>query len=429
MNPSSDDRIAHLTGELARLERELAQLRQANPAAGPSGPRRWRRLQAAVPGLLLGAWVLSAGAPASQDDLEQRVSELEERLLKGPGTTTRIQAPFEVVGRGGNVILQVAQTMPNVKNGVGIFTEGQNAGVVVNHGGNDVAGLGTAEEGEGGYLYIGDQNGISRAEVRAEDGVSVLNAGGQVVAAMYAMDEGSSSGRVAIMDREKMIASLEGNDEGGVLDVSNGKGKTRAQLGVDDGNGYIATFYNGKTEVEMGLSDKGEPQLVLNQKGQPRAALRLSAGAGHLSVSNAKGSVVANVSGTGTADGGSVIVGNSSGKGIASLGTAANGSGLVQVFEPGGKSIAVMAQDKSGGLLQIKNGAGIPVANLKAADSDGGGYWQLTDPSGTPVVEAGADGARGVVRAGPFFECLPKMGTAIVAVAPLPDCIKGRSKR
>ena len=359
MNPSSDDRIAHLTGELARLERELAQLRQANPAAGPSGPRRWSRLQAAVPGLLLGAWVLSAGAPASQDDLEQRVSELEERLLKGPGTTTRIQAPFEVVGRGGNVILQVAQTMPNVKNGVGIFTEGQNAGVVVNHGGNDVAGLGTAEEGEGGYLYIGDQNGISRAEVRAEDGVSVLNAGGQVVAAMYAMDEGSSSGRVAIMDQEKMIASLEGNDEGGVLDVSNGKGKTRAQLGVDDGNGYIATFYNGKTEVEMGLSDKGEPQLVLNQKGQPRAALRLSAGAGHLSVSNAKGSVVANVSGTGTANGGAVIVGNSSGKGVASLGD-------------GGRRIGAGSGLRAGG--QVDRGDGAGQVRGSAADQERRGY-------------------------------------------------------
>ena len=134
------------------------------------------------------------------------------------------------------------------------------------------------------------------------------------------------------------------------------------------------------------------------------------------------------MTGTGTANGGAVIVGNSSGKGVASLADGADGSGLVQVFQPGGKSIAVMAQDKSGGLLQIKNGAGIPVANLKAADSDGGGYWQLTDPSGNPVVEAGADGARGVVRAGPYFECSLGDGARTVGVATLPDCIQGRNK-
>ena len=112
MNPSSHDRIAHLTEEArARCARELAQ------------SRRRSRLQTAVPVLLLGAWVLSAGAPASQDDLEQRVSELEARLLKGPGTTTRIQAPFEVVGRGRERDPPGDPDDAHVSNGVGIFTK------------------------------------------------------------------------------------------------------------------------------------------------------------------------------------------------------------------------------------------------------------------------------------------------------------------
>jgi hypothetical protein len=175
----------------------------------------------------------------------------------------------------------------------------------------------------------------------------------------------------------------------------------------------------------MGV-EEGEPRLTVSQKGKVRASLGVSTGAGHLSVSNAKDRVVANVTGTGPGDGGSVTVGNGSGKGVANVTAAADGSGLVQVFQPGGGSVAVLAQDKAGGLLQIKNGSGTPVANLKAA-SGGGGYWQLTDPAGNPVVEGGFDGGSGVVRAGPYYRCSPTaQAVPLVGAARLPDCIRGR---
>jgi hypothetical protein len=418
MNPPGCDHVAHLTDELERVQRELAQF------------RRRSRLQTAVPALVLGAWVVTAGAPA-QDDLEQRVSALEARLLKGPGTTTRIQAPFEVVGAGGNVILQVTQALPTVSNGVGIFNEGSHGGVLVSHGGHDIAGMGTAESGDGGLVFIGDQYGVPRAEVRAEDGVSVLTGGGKVVASMRATDEGPGYGLIAAMEGDKMLASMGGAAGGGLIDVSDDMGKSVAQMSVDEnGNGYVATL-DPKTryaEAELGLSDKGEPQVSVSTKGKERAALRLSAGAGHLSLLNAKDMVVANVTATGSGDGGAVIVGNGNGKGVASLGSSAGGSGLVQVFDQGGKSIAVMGQDKSGGLLQIKNGSGVAISSFTTA-GDGGGYWQLNDPSGNPVVEAGSDGPKGVVRAGPFFKCsaTAAMGPTI-GIASLPDCIQGRTK-
>jgi hypothetical protein len=383
----------------------------------------------AVPLLLLGTWALSAGAPANQDDLAQRVSDLEARLLKGPGSTTRIQAPFEVVDGGGNVILQVMQGIPTTSNGVGIFTSGQYGGVIVSHGGHDIAGLGTADGGDGGLLYIADKYGIPRSEVRASDGVNVLDGGGKVVASMYALE--ASTGRFAIMRGEKMIASLEAGEEGGTLDISDEKGKTVAQLGIDDGNGYIATMDpKGDPEVEMGVSEKGEPQLAVSQKGKVRATLGLSTGAGHLAVMNSKDLIVANVTGNGTANGGAVVVGNGSGKGVANLTAGGDGAGLVQVFQPGAGAVAVMTQDKGGGLLQIKNGSGAPVASFKASDSDGDGYWQLNDAGGNPMIEAGTDGeGRGTVRAGPFFTCTPAMGTALVGIAMLPDCIRGRNKK
>jgi hypothetical protein len=413
MNRSSHDRVAHLTEELERVRRDL----------------RSAKLMTAVPLLLLGTWVLSAGAPASQDDLEQRVSELEARLLKGPGSTTRIQAPFEVIGAGGNVILQVTQGPPTIGNGVGIFTRGQDAGVLVSRGGHDIAGLGTAEDGNGGLLFIADRFGAPRSEVSAAY-VSVLDGGGKVVAAMVAKDDASQDGRFVVLRGEEMLAALEGDDDGGLLTISNDEGKGVVALGVDDGNGSVATLDpKGRPEVEMGISDKGEPRLAVSQKGKVRASLGLSIAAGHLSISNAKDLVVANVTGTGPGDGGAVTVGNGSGKGVANLTAGADGSGLVQVFQPGAGSVAVLTQDKLGGLLQIKNGSGTPVASLKAS-SEGGGYWQLTDPGGNPMVEGGSAGGRGIVRAGPFYRCsATAQAVPLIGVARLPDCIIGRDKQ
>jgi hypothetical protein len=427
MDHASNDTVVHLTEELERVHRALAELQNARPQPRRGGPRNWSGVWVTVP-LLLGTWLLSAQTPADQDDLEKRVSELEARLLKGPGTTTRIQAPFEVVGAGGNVILQVTQGLPTVNNGVGIFSGGKLAGVAIFRGGHDIAGLGTTEEGKGGLVFATDENGPD-AEMRGGDGVRVLNGGGQVVAAMEALDEPPFGGRFAVMHGDKVVASLEEGDEGGLLDVSDEKGKSVAQLAVEDGNGYVSTLDpKGYAEVSMEVSEKGEPRLSVREKGKVRASLGLTAGAGVLSISNSKGSAVANVRGDGTKDGGAVIVGNGSGQGVANMTSGADGLGLIQVFQPGGKSLAVLTQDKQGGFLQIKNESGTPVANLKAS-TEGAGYWQLTDPGGNPVVEGGFDEGLGIVRAGPLYRCSAlAQAVPLVGTVRLPDCIRGRNK-
>lgn len=429
MKHAGNDTVAHLTGELERVRRELARLQEARPGGRTPGGLQSPRVWTTVPALLLGTWLLSAQAPAGQDDLEQRVSALEARLTSGPGTTTRIRAPFEVVGPNGNVVLQVTQGTPTANDGVAIFQRGSVVGVTINRGGKDIAGLGTADDGKGGLLFIADQYGAPRAEILPEGGVRVLNGGGNVVASMLAMDESPFDGRFAVIRGDKMLARLDGSDDGGSLAISDEEGKEVAQMGVESGNGYVATLDpKGYSEVELGTSDAGEPQLGVMHKGKLRAALGMSTGAGHLSVSNAKDKIVANVTGAGTKDGGAVIVGNGSGQGVVSMTSGADNRGLVQVFHPGGKSLVVLTEDAHGGLLQIKSGAGIPVAHLMTA-VDGGGYWQLTDPAGNPVVDAGAEkSGRGLVRAGPHYLCTPPVGTAMVGVALLPDCIRGVAK-
>jgi hypothetical protein len=87
----------------------------------------------------------------------------------------------------------------------------------------------------------------------------------------------------------------------------------------------------------------------------------------------------------------------------------------------------VLTEGAHGGLLQVKNASGTPVASVMAT-SAGGGYWQINDPGGNTAAEAGFDGAVGVVRAGPYFLCAPGARTALVGASPPPDCIKGRLK-
>jgi hypothetical protein len=89
----------------------------------------------------------------------------------------------------------------------------------------------------------------------------------------------------------------------------------------------------------------------------------------------------------------------------------------------------VLTEDANGGQLQIKSASGTPVANLKTS-GEGHGYWQLTNAAGNPTLEGGTDeGGRGLVRVGPYYQCSPAVGTALVGVAMLPDCIRGRDKQ
>lgn len=69
-------------------------------------------------------------------------------------------------------------------------------------------------------------------------------------------------------------------------------------------------------------------------------------------------------------------------------------------------------------LLQLHNSAGEPVAVLAVTGERG--RLQLTDPGGTPTVDAGTNQLGvGVVRTGPMFACVGRMGLVV------PNCIAG----
>jgi hypothetical protein len=102
-----------------------------------------------------------------------------------------------------------------------------------------------------------------------------------------------------------------------------------------------------------------------------------------------------------------------------SIGESATGYGVVHLHDQGG-NVRARGDAKDGFILF--NGAAAPVGRLSFGPK-GGGYLQLMEPGGMPMVEAGAfaDGV-GRVIAGPNFKC---QGNPAALGLGLPDCIKG----
>ena len=337
-----------------------------------------------TPALIVGTWLLSAQAPASDQvtALEKRVADLEARIGK-TGNVIQIKAPFEVLGPDGKALLLVAEGQPKTA-GV-LISRTQYSGVVytVDHAGDFQTGMGVNEEGHG-VVYAFNKAGKIGAQLNGRGGVGVWNNEGTNVALMNATKDGK--GRFSVWNGNTKVAALEDSGSGGALFV-------------------------------MKASD-GQTAAMLTADGERGGALR---------VIGTEGKVTAAVMGSHNG-GGLLAVAASSGKSLAEVGVSAEGRGLIQVFLPSGTPIAVMGQGGSGtngGIFQVANAGGVK-ATLATATT-GGGILQLISDGGVPTVEAGTlPNGRGTVRAGPFFKCTPlTASTPIIGIPGWTDCIVG----
>jgi hypothetical protein len=403
--------------------------------------------------LVLCTSTLAAQAQPSLADLEKRVGELEARLLKGPGTSTRIRAPFEVVDAAGNVILQVTQGAPGGAS-VAIWQIGKGQGVLTfQRNGHEIAGIGVGDKGDG-ELYISDAGGTERAEILGSGLLSIRDKEGSPVAGIVARENGY--GRFVLSHGETIAATLEEDENGGLLQINNKSGETVAEAGADDEGAGGVSILDGDYELvalrPADIGDGGEV-VISNGEGKHLATLGASStkddggelvistgtgkqlvsigpsksngGAGAVSVHSADGKPMANLTGTGA-----LLIGNYKGQVVAQMKAGADGVGLVQINRPGGGPQAVLGADASGGLLQVENAAGTPVASFKAGET-GGGYFQLTNSGGQPTVEGGTLGnGRGFVHAGPIYRCNSNLGMGMVPTAAglSPDCLIGLLK-
>jgi hypothetical protein len=191
----------------------------------------------------------------AQEQLEERmrilskqVSELSARLAAlesntsntSKRTSNRVTAPFEVVSRGGKVILRVAEKVSSASGEGAHVTIGAgdwgNYSLRIHRGGGQlVAGIGQSREGSG-LVLVNDNSGQIAANLNGRDRkVSVFN-GEQAAASMAA--EGKA-GTIAVYDGSTAVAYLTRSSHGGggnlTLATSAGFGVFSAGAASDGG--------------------------------------------------------------------------------------------------------------------------------------------------------------------------------------------------
>jgi len=114
-------------------------------------------------------------------------------------------------------------------------------------------------------------------------------------------------------------------------------------------------------------------------------------------------------------DGGfSMLVRNATGANVVALGDDGDG-GLVLAADAAGKPRFAGSSD---GVRLYNKSDGLAV-HLLASPAGNGQFW-LYDTGGRPMVNAGTDGAVGVVQTGPNIKCAPQAGLRVG------DCLRGR---
>ena len=262
-------------------------------------------------------------------------------------------------------------------------------------------------------------NGQGRLEVSGKDGNSFLTVAEDV-------------------SKEDANIRIGGDEAGFVVQVGDGNGV--ASLGTGDEGVAELSLVDGENRERVGMASEGTLQIsdatgrdilvVAAEVGGDSAGVQIGGGksGGIVRVADAAGKPAAGILG----DKRAVVVANSSGKVVAEMLAGSASEGLFQAWGDGKIPVAVLgeAPGKASGIVQISNGNTV-VSSMLAGES-GAGRLQLSDASGTPVVEAGVTTAgKGLVRVGPKYRCGSNTGVALGALGPVanamlpPDCIVG----
>jgi hypothetical protein len=335
-----------------------------------------------LPLIVAAAWTLAAQSASASDsarleELERRVSQLEDKL-RTRGNSVQIRGPLEVTDAGGNVVLHVGGDPEYAGAAVSISRGAAGGRINLARGGRHTVVMGASQEGDG-RVITHRPDGSAGAIAAGNGWLGIYAPGNDNVINLSATPEGT--GRIAIYKGDTRIATLGQTGNAGTLMLAESAASPSVQLGPGQ---------NGNTALR-----------IYNPAGTPVAVLGVDPSrddTGTLLVSNSKGGVSAAVMG---GDRGAVVVADGSGATVAQMSVSPEARGIFQVFNFG-VSVAALTKGATGGMLQL--------------GSDGG----------VPMVEAGvmANG-RGTVRAGPMFKCFPAQAATPVMSLGLPDCLVG----
>lgn len=299
-----------------------------------------------------------------------------------------------------------------------------------------------AQAGEsGGQLDVWSKGGANVVRLSsAGDGgdVSVWNEGGKPVAGLFATQLG---GRLEIGDADgTTLATFARGEEGGAMVLTGAGGKAsslRAEAGAqgavmsmrrdDGGIGLLAGIAQGASVLSMrnqsgkeivfagGSSEQAGTVRVADAAGNECGALLAAAG-GHLTLKDGAGTIAASIASMGPGKGGAVEVRNGAGAAALLMDAKEEGGGRMMIGTSTGtpaflaeavgqagtlaaymqeRRVAAMGAGKSGGLLNLLDGAGQPIVVAGAAADGDGGAVSVRNARGVQIGRVGVDAAGG----------------------------------
>jgi hypothetical protein len=386
--------------------------------------RRKAKLAPLVAVLLVG-WTL-AQTGSSQGAGEQPVGAAtpDDAIRKGPDGITRIDAPFQVIGADGKVLLHVS-TQNNINSAVSVWAHGGAGAVTVfSSDGQVLTHTGRNNNGYGMFV-ANDATGRFRAIVHGYGGFHVYN-DAQSVGAQLSMMEGKGMVGVWGADKQRIATLSEGASGAGELTVYD-KGRKRVALITADpsGNGGLELFGAGKATaaVDLGIAAKegsgllslansaGQPSafltgaegtngngaVVLVRDGKSLASLTVNkVGAGELILANSEGSLGLHAVGTPPSlpgRGGAIAAYNNKGAAVAGVGTNEAGDGIITIMEDDKNFVSLHRNSKKAGEILL-NGANGELGVSASADTDAGRGVVVYNSSGEAAasLQSNADG-------------------------------------
>lgn len=321
MTQPSNDRLTDAMQDIEELRAELSQIRRQQIQ---SIKNRWRLriglLAASLVVVSSWAWSAQSTDPALVE-IEKRLRTLESLIRKGPGDTTQVTGPLDVIGPDGKHVLVVRDAGLEIMNpagkvvayvgtntaGDGTVTvsdqkgterasmEGNGLITVWNPQGNPMVRLWDDAE-KGGHVMVFDPKGSPRAAMSGFGVVNVINAAKLQVAALTVGED--DLGRVAIFDNNKKVVEMIGSGDGsGYIHLSDQGKAARSILAP----GAFALFdKDGHITVEADADAAGGGQVRVGDKhGSDRAVMGVTSAGGYLFVTDTKDALRASISGEG----------------------------------------------------------------------------------------------------------------------------------
>ena len=249
----------------------------------------------------------------------------------------------------------------------------------------DRADLPLPEAGNDVLSKIAPEQIIDAGDTLRVGTLHIVNAGGEVVAALGSDESGDGS--LVIRNRDGAVVSVVGVDANGhgTLGVLNAAGRVAAAMGADpseQANGWVDARSATGSAAAFAFDNAGDATVaVFNSDNELVSGFGIDEnGNGALRISNSAGGIVAAIGADGTedangwldvrnksgpaagfsvdADGdGLAIVGNRDNKAIGILGANANGHGVIGFMNASERVVAAMGADSTGiGVLNIEGG-------------------------------------------------------------------------